>query len=159
MEYHPIVDQIKNLLEKHNCWYETFGHQPVRTSEQAAKIRTGYSVDQGAKALILYTDDQERFVMLVLPGDKRFDNNKVRSFLEVSHLRFATPKEVEQITGGVIVGGVPPFGNLFDLEVIVDPSLFENEKIIFNAGDRRYSIAMKSKDYRKLVKPKVVEIV
>ena len=60
---------------------------------------------------------------------------------------------------GVEPGGVPPFGNLFALRVIADPTLFENEKIIFNAGDRGFSVAMRSEDYRRLVNPEVVEIV
>jgi len=42
--------------------------------------------------------------------------------------------------------------------MIVDPKLFQNEKIIFNAGDRRFSVAMKSEDYKKIVNPQIVEI-
>jgi len=159
VSFHSVVGRIKEILDNNNCWCETFEHEAVRTSEEAAKIRTDYSIDQGAKALILYTDDEERFLMLVLPGNRRFDNNKVRNILGVSHLRFATPKEVKEITDGVIVGGVPPFGNLFDLEVITDPSLLSNEKIVFNAGDRRFSIAIKSSDYKTLVNPKIAEII
>jgi len=53
---------------------------------------------------------------------------------------------------------VPPFGNLFDIEVIVDPQLFENEKIVFNAGDKSFSVGMYSKDYLQLVDPQVVSI-
>jgi len=51
--YHPVVSQIIDLLEKNNCWFETFEHEPVRTSEEAAKIRTGYSINEGAKAIII----------------------------------------------------------------------------------------------------------
>lgn len=36
---------------------------------------------------------------------------------------------------------------------------FENEKIIFNAGDRCFSMAMESKDYKSIVNPVVEEIV
>jgi len=158
-KYHPVVGQIKSLLNKNECWYETFEHQAVRTSEEAAEIRTGYTIEQGAKSLILYSNDLEEFLMLVLPADQRFDNNRVRGLLEVSHLRFATPDEVKDVTNGVLVGGVPPFGNLFDLEVIADPSLMAKDKIIFNAGDRRYSIAIKSSDYKKIVKPQIAKII
>jgi Ala-tRNA(Pro) deacylase len=52
-------------------------------------------------------------------------------------------------------GGVPPFGNLFGLRVITDENIFENEEIIFNAGDRRVSIALKSEDYRRIAEPEV----
>ena len=43
-------------------------------------------------------------------------------------------------------------------EVLADPQPLENEKIVFNAGDRCISIAMKSKDYLKLVSSRDVDI-
>ncbi|MBI5127442.1 hypothetical protein HZA76_03215 [Candidatus Roizmanbacteria bacterium] len=158
MDYHPVVDKIKDLLNKNNLWFETFEHEAVRTSEEAAKTRPGYSLKQGAKAMIVRVKNNEsdkKFVMLVFPADLRFDNNKVKTTLRVKDIRFATPDEINKVTSGVEIGGVPPFGNFFNVEMIVDPKLFENEKIVFNAGDRRYSIAIKSEDYKKVVNPKI----
>ncbi|PIR61132.1 MAG: hypothetical protein COU68_01085 [Candidatus Pacebacteria bacterium CG10_big_fil_rev_8_21_14_0_10_45_6] len=160
--YHPVVSQILELLEKNECWHETFEHQPVRTSEEAANLRNGYSQSQGAKAILIrvkISSADKRFAMLVVPGDMRFDSDKVKKLLQAKNIRFATEAEVSEITGGVLPGGVPPFGNLFGLEVFVDPSLLENEKIIFNAGDKSFSIGMKSVDYVKLVSPRIAEIV
>ncbi|OGD71869.1 hypothetical protein A3A84_00445 [Candidatus Collierbacteria bacterium RIFCSPLOWO2_01_FULL_50_23] len=161
MEYHEVVTKIVGLLKDGGYWYETFEHEPVRTSEEAAKVRIGYVLAQGAKAMIVRVkkSESEKFLaMLVLPGDKRFDIAKVKKFFESKDIRFATEEEVGQITGGVQPGGVPPLGNLFNLPVIADPTLFENEKIIFNAGDKRFSVAMKSEDYKKVVEPKIEAI-
>lgn len=160
-DYHLLTTKITDLLKTSGCWYETFEHEPVRTSEDAAKVRSGYSVNQGAKALIMSvksTEANKRFVMLVIPGNLKFDNDKAKSVLGVKHIRFATEEEVLKITDGVLPGGVPPFGNLFGLEVTTDTKLFANEKIIFNAGDRRFSIGMYSKDYKALVNPKIEAI-
>lgn len=158
--YHPTVEKIKKMLLENQCWFECFEHEPVRTSEEASKVRTGYTLKQGAKVLIVRvkSKNESSFVMLVFPADLRFDKNKVKALLDVKDIRFATEEEVSTITQGVEVGGVPPFGNLFGLEVYVDPKLFDNEKIIFNAGDRRFSIAMVSSDYQKLVNPLVKDI-
>ena len=161
MEYHPVVDTIRALLDTHGVWYETFAHEAVRTSEEAAKIRPGYTIDQGAKALIARVKSAENgkhFVMLVLPGSKKFDTKKIKEHLGLSDIRFATEDEVGTITGGVLPGGVPPFGNLFELPVYCDQSLFQNERIVFNAGDKRFSIAMRAEDYRTLVCPSVADI-
>ena len=161
MKYHPVTEDIKNKLIESGSWFETFEHEPVRTSEQAARTRPGYSLQQGAKAIIVRVKKSKKdkvFVMLVLPADLRFDNKKVKDYYQSKDVRFAAEQEVLEITGGVQVGAVPPFGNLFDLEVLVDPKLLENEKIVFNAGDRCFSIAMKSEDYIKLVNPKIVDI-
>lgn len=157
MKYHPVTQQIINILKEKHFWFTTFEHEPVRTSEEAAKVRTGYTLKQGAKALILKVG--KKFIMVVLPGDSKMDSKKIKNYCNSKSLRFATPEEVLKITGGVKVGGVPPFGNLFGLEVIADPTLFDNEKIVFNAGDRRFSIAMLAEDYREAVNPKIEVIV
>jgi Ala-tRNA(Pro) deacylase len=162
MGYHSVVPQILGLLKTNNCWLETFEHEPVRTSEEASRTRPGYTLHQGAKAMIVRvkrSESDKRFVMLVFPADMRFDNAKVKALFSAKDVRFATEQEITQLTDGVQPGAVPPFGNLFNLEVVAEPALFENEKIVFNAGDRSFSLAMKSEDYRNLVKPQISSIV
>jgi prolyl-tRNA editing enzyme YbaK/EbsC (Cys-tRNA(Pro) deacylase) len=158
MTYHPVTRKITDLLTAKNFWFETFEHEPVRTSEEAVKVRTGYTLSQGAKALIVrvkISNHEKKFAMLVMPADKRFDDDKVKAIFAAKDIRFATVEEVAETTGGVEVGGVPPFGHLFGLETIADPKLFENEKIVFNAGDRRFSVAMKTEDYKNLARPRI----
>lgn len=161
-KYHKAVSAIVDLLKANGCWYETFEHEEVKTSAQASKIRDGYTLHQGAKAMIVRvkkSDSDKKFVMLVLPGDFRFDNSKVKQYYSAKDIRFATEQEISDITGGIQIGGVPPFGNLFHLEVLADPSIFENEKIVFNAGDRRFSIAMMSEEYKNIVAPIITDII
>lgn len=156
MTYHQLVTTIQELLKEHNMWYEAFEHTPVKTSEEAASLRTGYTIQQGAKALLLKVKprgDKTKFIMCVLSGDRRLSSARVKSEIDLKEIRFATQDEVYRITDGVVPGGVPPFGNLFGLDVYVDATLLQNEKIVFNAGDRRFSIAMLSKDYVDLVEP------
>jgi prolyl-tRNA editing enzyme YbaK/EbsC (Cys-tRNA(Pro) deacylase) len=158
---HPIHQQITDILHEHECWFEEFEHEPVRTSEEAAALRDSYTLQQGAKAIIIRAkipNEGKMFVMLVIPSDQKFDSAKVKQLLHSKDIRFATEDEVEEITKGVKPGGVPPFGNLFGLEVISDVSLYQNEKIVFNAG-RTSSIGMKSADYKRLVQPRIEKII
>src|SRR3990167_11203271 len=92
MDYHPITAQIVEILKQNNLWYETFEHEPVRTSEEAAKVRYGYSIEQGAKALIVRAQSKERseFIMLVMPAHLRLDTKKAKQYLQTKDLRFAT---------------------------------------------------------------------
>lgn len=160
MTYHPTVQRILDLLRQHKAWHETFEHEPVRTSEEASRTRTGYTLEQGAKALIVRvkTAGTSKHIMLVFPAHRRFDSKKVKAALQVKDIRFATEEEVSQITQGVQVGGVPPFGHLFQLETYVDPSLFEHENIVFNAGDRSFSIGMKAEDYKRIEQPTLISL-
>ena len=168
MDYHRIVEQIKKLLDNEVIAYKSFEHAPVRTSEEAAKLRPEYTLHQGAKALVVKIKrpqsqeakrPQGEFAMLVVPGDCRFNEARVKQALGIKEIRFATEQEVGELTGGVQIGGVPPFGNLFGLRVYVDQSVLENKTIIFNAGDRAFSIALKSSDWQKVANPIMVEIV
>ncbi len=164
-EFHPVVQKIRDLLDVHQIAYKTFEHEAVRTSEEAAALRPEYSLSQGTKALIVRIkkkgvpkDAEKQFVQLVVPGDAKFQPQKARVALAAKDIRFATPEEVAEITGGVQPGGVPPFGNLFGLPVFMDTQCLEHEESIFNAGDRRYSIALKNADLLQVVQPKIVEI-
>jgi prolyl-tRNA editing enzyme YbaK/EbsC (Cys-tRNA(Pro) deacylase) len=155
------VEEVKNkiltLIRTNNYWHETFEHQDVRTSQEAAQIRIGYSLSQGAKAMIVKAGESS-FVMLVIPADKKIDSKKAKKVLNSKSFRFATEEELLKITRGVLPGAVPPFGSLFGLKTYTDPGLFANEKIVFNAGLRGFSVAIKSEDYKNLEKPKVVEL-
>ena len=162
MVHHPVTQKILDLLNHDSCWYETFEHEEVRTSEEAAKTRPGYSLRQGAKALIVrakMAGGERKFVMVVIPADRRFATDKVKKVTGAKDIRFASEEEVADLTGGVKPGAVPPFGNMFGLDVITDASLYDNEKIVFNAGERGFSVAMKSADYRRLVDPNVEQVV
>ena len=81
MEYHPTVKKITSLLTENKCWFETFEHAPVRTSEEASKLRTGYTMHQGAKAIIARVKESGKgkyFAMFVVPGDRKFDPAKIK---------------------------------------------------------------------------------
>lgn len=160
MSEHPIADQIIAELNKHGFWYESFAHEHVRTSEEAAAMRDGYTLAEGSKALIVRVKvrgEGKAFAMVVLPGDKKFSSSKVKAALNANDLRFASEEEVASITNGVKPGGVPPFGNLFNLRVVVDKGVLAKEKMVFNAG-RNYSIGIHTADYKELLNPIIAEI-
>lgn len=162
MEYHPLTEKIQKILKDRGFDFETFEHEPVRTSEEASKLRHGYKIEQGAKSIIVRVKkagEGKSFAMFVLQGNKKFDKEKVKNNFGLIDIRFATEEEVFEITDGVLVGGVPPFGNLFSLPVYVDQGLLQNEKIVFNAGDKSFSIGMRTKDYLEIVLPLVGDIV
>ena len=144
-----VLDEIKKLLDSNNIKYEIKTHPPLSTSEEAHRIR-GTPLDAGAKALILRS--KGKFMMIVIAGDKKVDMKVLRHYLKTYSLTMATPEEALQVTGCTI-GSIPPFGNLFNIPVYVDKSLFRSETIYFNAGRHDTSIGMNIDDWDKVVKP------
>ena len=126
--------------------FRVLDHAPVRTSAEGAAVR-GTPLGVGAKALVVRADD--RPVHIVLPADRRIDNARLRPLLGTRRLRFVTPDELLTLTG-CAPGAVPPFGNLFGLEVLVDEELTRGTEIAFNAGSRAVSITMRCADFIRL---------
>lgn len=139
--------KLKDFLDSNKASYKVLNHKPVFTSDEAAKVRDGGSLREGAKALVFIADNKP--IMMVVAGDKKIDTKKAKIVLRVKDLRMATPDEVETITG-IKIGAVHPLGNLFSIPLYVDKSLSENTEIIFNAGLHTRSIRMKFKDFRNL---------
>lgn len=50
---------------------------------------------------------------------------------------------------------MPPFGNLYGMEVFVETSLTRDREIAFNAGSHIELIKLSFEDFSRLVKPKV----
>ena len=146
-------EKIKNVLNKAKVKYEVIDHEPVYTSEDAARVR-GVDIKIGAKSMIIISDG--KFYNFVLSAAKKIDWNKVKKILLSNHVGFATPEEVLDNIHCEI-GSVPPFGNLYNLKVYCDSYLLENEEIEFNAGLHTRSIRMKAKDWAQVVKPEIVD--
>jgi len=152
-EEQSVHDQILSKLNKQGVSYQYLVHQPVMSSEEAAKVR-GTSLQQAAKALVLQADKE--FILYVLPGDQRADLDQLQKHLGVKKLAMASRDSVFQKTG-VKVGAVPPFGSFMSLKTYLAAAMQEQEKIAFNAGDHERSVIMELEDYLRLEKPEVVE--
>jgi Ala-tRNA(Pro) deacylase len=144
-----VFDRLHDWLKEQGVPFTVLRHEPVFTSEQAAAVR-GTSLASGAKALVLKAGN--RFVMAVLPADRKLDSRKARDGLGVKSLRFAAKEEMEQLTG-LQPGSIPPFGSLFGLATHCDPALADNPSINFNAGDHAISVQMPYAEFVRVEKP------
>lgn len=143
-------EKVVNFLKENNINFQVFEHEPVHTSEEAARVR-GTSLKEGAKALIFMADGKP--IMIVVSGDRKVDMKRFKKLFRIRDLRLGTAEEVETITSGIKIGAVHPFGNLHNLAVYADNHLGENKEIIFNVGLHTKSIKIKYQDYFLLANP------
>jgi Ala-tRNA(Pro) deacylase len=144
-----VFDRLCALLDGRGIRYEVMRHDPVFTSEEAAAVR-GTTLASGAKALVCKAG--ERFVLFVVPADRRLASALARRALGVRALRFATRDEVAALTT-LAPGSIPPFGQLFDLPTYCDEALLAQARINFNAGDHAISVGIASADYVGVERP------
>ena len=118
-----VFEHLENLLQKHGIAFQVLRHEPVYTSEEAARVR-GTPLASGAKALVC--KGEEGFVMFVIPADRKLDSRAVRRAKGWRKLRFATREEVSELTG-LAPGSIPPFGSLFGLPTLCDERLGDSD--------------------------------
>jgi len=145
---------IVKILKTNSISYTELDHDPVYTSEEAAKVR-GMSLNAGAKSLLLKVKD--KFILVVLAGSEKLDSKKLKKMLGARDIRFATPAEVKDKMG-CIVGACYPFGSVAHLETYLDKSLLAEKVVSFNPGLHHKSIKIKLEDYLEIEKPITVDI-
>lgn len=143
------MERIKAFFTELNLHPTYLEHEAVITSEDAAKTR-GFQLKQGIKAL-LFTNDNNDWVIVYIPADKKVDQKKVAEILQwpKSKIRMATAEEVMQKTGCEI-GAVPPFGHKEQIQILVDIGVYDNEDSAFNIGLRTHSVKIKTELMKKV---------
>jgi len=144
-----LTRRILDMLEARGVYHRVLRHPPVRTSEEAARLR-GTALEAGAKALVCHAD--QRIVLIVVPADRRLDGRAFKQQTGVRNVRMVDAGEIEALVGAP-VGAVPPFGSLFGLTTYADRAVVARAEIAFNAGARDLSIVMDGRDYQKLEAP------
>ena len=150
-----VAQKIKSFLDENGVQYETIAHKVAYTANDVAHV-AHVSGREVAKTVIVDADGRK--VMAVLPASKRL------SFAEASralgtNVRLAAEFEFANLFPGCEVGAMPPFGYLYGIDVYVDPSLREDDEIVFNAGSHTELIKMKYEDFERLVHPHLESIV
>ncbi len=107
-----------------------------------------------AKTVVVNLDG--RPALAVLPADRKVDLERLRRATGATTIELTNEREFTADFPGCEVGAMPPFGNLYGLEVFVDPHLAADPEIAFNAGTHTELIRMSYKDFERLVKPKLV---
>jgi Ala-tRNA(Pro) deacylase len=94
--------------------------------------------------------------MAVLAANRKIVLQDLREVTGSDQVKFASEEAFQEKFPDCETGAMPPFGNLYGMEVFVAESLTENVEIAFNAGSHTEVIRLSFKDFERLVKPKVV---
>ena len=142
-----LFQSIRQWLDEASVAYRAVHHEPTRTSEESAKAR-GEEVRIGGKALLVKIGDDCQ--LFVLSAALKLDSAALKDRFGVKKIRFATPRELADLTG-LVPGSVPPFGRpILPFDLYVDESILKNERIAFNAGSLTDSIVMPTADYLRI---------
>ena len=145
------LTKIRKFLDKHNIKYTIIKHSSAFTAQEIA-ASAHISGKELAKTVMIKFDG--KMAMAVLPASYKISFDDLKEVLGVEKVRLAYEQEFMDKFPDCEVGAMPPFGNLYGLEVYVAESLADDEEIAFNACSHTELIRMKYKNFEELVKPK-----
>ena len=149
------LEQLMRFLDSNAVKYLTVRHSPAYTAQEVAAI-AHVPGKEWAKTVMVKLDG--KMAMAVVPASGRvvFDLLKQASGAGVAEL--AAEQEFRDLCPGCEVGAMPPFGNLFGMDVYVDEGLAADPEIAFNAGTHTELLSLPFADFLRLVKPRVVRL-
>lgn len=147
-----IRNEILRLLKHHQIDFKHMVHEPTPTSEDSARVR-GTAMGEGIKALILRGKTSKKNYQLNIPSHLKLDMKAVSEAVG-EKCEFEDPEIIKE-RFGIVIGGVPPFGQLLNLDTFFDEKVTQTEKAAFNCGLQTESIVMKAKDLIAIVQPKI----
>jgi len=148
------LDRCIDFLDMGRVCYAHTRHSMAYTAVDVA-FAEHISPHKLAKTVVYATT--QGYGLAVLPADELIDLHVLGMYLNDPAIRLASEREMEQLFPDCEVGAMPPLGNLFNLPVVVDLNVAEQEFIAFNAGTHRDVIHMSYGDYARLVNPAVAK--
>ena len=146
--------KLKSFLDENKIKYVSIQHSSAYTAQEIAAIAHIPGKDL-AKTVIIKIDG--KMAMAVLPASFKVSFENLKDTLGVKEARLAYEQEFIDKFPDCEVGAMPPFGNIYGMEVFVAESLAEDEEIAFNACSHTELIKMTFADFEKLVKPKRIK--
>jgi prolyl-tRNA editing enzyme YbaK/EbsC (Cys-tRNA(Pro) deacylase) len=125
------------------------------TAADAARA-VGAEAAQIVKSLVFVCDD--RFVLAMVPGDRRADPRKVAQGAAAERARVAGAEEVEEATG-FVPGAVAPFPVPRIERVLIDRSLLAHDAVWIGAGSLNHLATLAPADLVRVARATPADLV
>jgi Ala-tRNA(Pro) deacylase len=149
----PLAKLVE-FLEDNAVRYVRVTHSRAYTAQEVAQT-AHVAGKEVAKTVMAKIDG--RVAMVVLPATCKVDLELLKRASGANRVEIADEEAFRNLFPDCEVGAMPPFGNLFGMEVYVADALGEDEEIWFNAGSHTELIRVSYPDFERLVQPHIVE--
>ena len=149
-----IVKRLQEYLDSQAVPYEVKPHREAYTSQEIAATS---HVSGKVMAKVVMVKRGGAFVMAVLPAACKVGVDRLGQVFGMSSVGIAREHEFANLFPDCDTGAMPPFGNLYQIEVYVDEEIARHSHIVFQAGNHRELVVMRYADFARLVHPKMAE--
>ncbi len=149
-----LTNRLKEFLDTNSIKYVIITHSQAFTANEIART-THIPGKEMAKTIMVKIDG--KIAMIVLPASCKIDFVLLKQATGANDIVLASENEFKDMFPECEVGAMPPFGNIYGIDVFVADSLTEDEEIVFNAGSHTDLVKMSYKDFTALVHPKIIK--
>lgn len=148
------ANKLKDFLDSQKVKYLSLRHSPAYTAQEiAASVHV--KGQEMAKTVMVILDG--KMAMAVVPASHQVDFARLKSAAGARDVVLAAEREFKDLFPDCDVGAMPPFGNLYGMDVFVSRALTEDKEIAFNACSYSELIRVAFEDFRRLVNPKIAD--
>lgn len=147
------VRKLKEFLDQNKIKYVSIIHSTAYTAQEVA-ASAHVAGRELAKTVIVELDG--KMAMAVLPANRKIVLQDLRDVTGCDQVKFASEDEFRTRFPDCETGAMPPFGNLYGMDVYVAEALCHNSDIAFNAGSHTEVLRLTFKDFERLVQPRVM---
>jgi Ala-tRNA(Pro) deacylase len=147
--------RLEDYLRAHSIAFHTISHPYAQTAEGTA-ASANISGREMAKTVMVRLDG--KLAMAVVPANEWVDLPRLREVTGAQDVALASESEFKDRFPECEVGAMPPFGNLYGMDVFASDRLAADEQIAFNAGSHRELVCIGWSDFERLVHPRVADL-
>ena len=146
--------KLKRFLDQNEIKYQLISH-PTTYTAQLTAASSHVPPDILAKTVMVIIDGE--FAMAVVPAPLRVDLTALHSCIGANTVRLASELEFKEKFADCDAGAMPPFGNLYGMNVYVDEAVAGQKEIAFNSGTHTDTVRMSCADFLRVVNPTVLK--
>lgn len=147
--------RLEQFLQQKHIPYEVIKHTRAITAHETA-ARAHIDRHMLAKTVMVRLDG--KLAMVVVPTGQLVHMGLLRKETGAKTAELATEADFGERFPDCEMGAMPPFGNLYGLDVYVDESLVSRGDIAFNAGSHTELVRMPYEEFERAVAPRHIEL-
>jgi len=138
-----IAMTLQQYMQDQDIPFDVISHTKTRSSGETASA-AHVSGNCLAKTVIL--EDELGYVMVVLPASHHVMLSAVDDQMR-RRLTLASESELPRLFRDCALGAIPPIGDAYGIETMVDDSLAEQADIYFEAGDHELLVHVSNEQF------------
>lgn len=143
-----IAMTLKQYLDDNEVDYEVVDH-PFATTSMDTAWKAHVPPEKMAKCVML--EDEGGYVMAVCSASRKIKLGSLYRQIN-RRLEFATERELTELLDDCVPGAVPPIGEVYDVEVVIDDELLTEPDVYFEAGDHEELIHVRADAFDSLMR-------